>query len=143
MGYDTIHGAKKAAECPECGSSGADNWEKTTTLPNVGGVYECGECGTQAYLYDAGPNLSENNIVWRPMRTVIWMDGQFEKIVDEPPRPVIAEYVNAGLSRTVAIDWWIVEQEGLSQSEWADRTDRSQATVSEHVSKANAQLPRA
>lgn len=140
MGYDTIHGAKQAAACPECDASGTDNWEKIDTLPNVGGVYKCGDCGEVAYLYDAGPNRSENNIVWRSMRPVIWMDGQFEKIVGDPPRPVIIEYVNAGLSRTVAIDWWMVEQEGLSQSEWGARTRRSQATVSEHVSKAKAQL---
>jgi len=88
MGYDTIHGAKQAAACPVCGASGTDNWEKIDTLPNVGGVYKCGDCGEVAYLYDAGPNRSENNIVWRPMRPVIWMDGQFEKIVGDPPRQV-------------------------------------------------------
>jgi hypothetical protein len=65
---------------------------------------------------------------------------QFWSICENWPDHETKNLIKRGLDRMEAIDYHIVEREGVNQSEWAEMTDRAQPTVSENVSKAKAKL---
>lgn len=48
--------------------------------------------------------------------------------------------LDRGLSPAEAVDYYMVERRGLSQSAWARRRDIGQQSVSENVNKAKAKL---
>ena len=52
----------------------------------------------------------------------------------------ILELVERGLSPAEAVDYQAVTENGMTQTEWADRRGVAQGTVSENVSKAKAKL---
>lgn len=52
----------------------------------------------------------------------------------------ILELVEYGLTPAEAVDYYAVEEVGMSQSEWARRKGKEQPGVSENVSKARAKL---
>ncbi|WP_152418874.1 hypothetical protein [Natronorubrum sulfidifaciens] len=132
---------KKNGNCPNCGESGHQNWEKNEVLPQIEWTYICQNCGNEAYLYDNSepPQLGQS-FVWVPvshhMRTVL----QFQDITSTQPDQILSDYYRQGLERSEAIDYYIVEDEGTTQTEWAERTNRNQSTVSENVSKARGKL---
>lgn len=52
----------------------------------------------------------------------------------------ITDYVARGLSAAEALDLFMVEKRGLTQSFWATRRGVSQQTVSENIAKAREEL---
>lgn len=49
--------------------------------------------------------------------------------------------LSLGLSPAEAVDYYMVELHGFFQSDWAERRDVGQQTVSENVNKAKKKLP--
>lgn len=133
--------AKRTAPCPNCGAAGAENWSRVDKLPQIGTVYECSECGQLAYLYDTSqPPTRGESVVWAPVTQHMRVSLQFFEIVDEWPDTALTDLFKHGLERMQAIDYHIVEREGLSQSEWARLTGRNQSTVSGTIREAKARL---
>jgi len=65
---------------------------------------------------------------------------QFWSVCKDWPDSKTEDLRKRGLDRMEAIDYHLVKQEGINQSEWAEMTDRAQPTVSENVSKARDKL---
>lgn len=125
--------------CPECDAD-ADTWEKKRRLPQIEQTYECRECGHEVYAYDVS-DLNEGPMLrWRTVTDSMAMNLRFFGEVRDWPDSALEDLYKQGLERTEAIDYRIVEGEGLSQTEWAEKTERKQPTVSESVSKALAKL---
>lgn len=122
--------------CSECD---ADTWEKKRRLPQVGRTYECANCGHEVYVYDAG-DLGETIKQWRPVTDAMATNLLFFSEVGEWPDQELEELFKQGLERAEAIDYHITEGEGLSQTEWAEKTERRQPSVSENVAKAREKL---
>lgn len=124
--------------CVEC-DAGANTWETKRRLPQVGQTYECSNCGHEVYVYDAGdPGETINQ--WRPVTGQMATGLLFFAEVGTWPDQELDDLFKQGLERAEAIDYHIVEDEGLSQSEWARKTERGQPSVSENISKAKAKL---
>mgnify|MGYP006278536125 FL=1 len=124
--------------CGECGAS-HDTWEKKRRLPQVGQTYECENCGHEVYVYDAG---GPNEVIkqWRAVLDSMVVNLLFFDVVGEWPDQELDDLFKQGLERMEAIDYHMTEVERLSQTEWADRTERRQPSVSENVSKARNKL---
>lgn len=132
----TIQGThpREHVECAECGAD-PDTWGKKRKLPQIGQTFECSECGHEVYVYDAG-DPHETIKQWRPVTDQMATNLLFFAEVGDWPDSALEGLFKKGLERMEAIDYRITEEEGLSQSEWARRTERDQSTVSENVSKA-------
>lgn len=124
--------------CVEC-SADAETWTQKRRLPQIGQTYECENCGHEVYVYDAG-GPGETIKQWRPVTDSMAVNLQFFAEVGDWPDSALESLYKQGLERVEAIDYHITEVEGLSQNEWADRTDRAQPTVSENVSKAREKV---
>jgi hypothetical protein len=127
---------REFAECADCGA-GPKTWERKRSLPQVGQTYECGECGREVYVYDAG-GPGETVKQWRPVRDSMAVNLLFFDAVGDWPDSACEDLFKQGLDRAQAIDYHMVEREGLSQSEWARRVGKAQQTVSANVGKAQA-----
>lgn len=124
--------------CAECGA-GPETWTEKRRLPQVGQTYACSECGHEVYVYDAG-DPGETIRQWRPVLDSMATNLLFFAEVGEWPDSALEDLFKRGLERAEAIDYHMIEREGLSQTEWANRTDRQQPSVSENVAKARAKL---
>ena len=124
--------------CAECGAE-AETWSEKRRLPQVGQTFECSECGHEVHVYDAG-DPHETIRQFRPVTQSMATSLLFFDVVGEWPDSELEDLFLAGLERAEAVDYHIVEDEGLSQSEWARKTERSQPSVSENVSKAKRKL---
>ena len=125
-------------ECAECGAD-SEMWSKKRRLPQVGQTYECSECGHEVYVYDAG-DPHETIRQFRPVTDSMATNLLFFAEVGDWPDTELEELFKQGLERAEAIDYRVVEEEGLSQSEWAEKTERRQPSVSENISKAKGKL---
>lgn len=124
--------------CDRCGA-GAATWEPKRRLPQVGQTFACSRCGHEVHVYDAGEH-GETVRQWRPVIDSMATNLLFFAEVDDWPDSALEGLYAQGLERAEAIDYHMVDREGLSQSEWAERTERSQPTVSENVSKARRKI---
>lgn len=124
--------------CKECGA-GAAKWTKQRSLPQIGQTFGCSECGHEVYVYDAG-GRGEINRQWRPVTAEMAKNLLFFEEVGDWPDSALTDLFKQGVERAEAIDYEIVERQGLSQSEWAEKTERGQPTVSENVNKAKRTL---
>jgi len=129
---------RKHVECAECGAD-ADTWGKKRKLPQVGRTYQCSNCGHEVHVYDAG-DMGETIRQFRPVTHNMATSLLFFDVVGEWPDQALEDLFKQGLDRMEAIDYRVVEEEGVSQTEWAERTERSQPSVSENVSKAKDKL---
>jgi len=129
---------REVVGCAEC-NAGSDTWEKKRRLPKVGQTYECSNCGHEVHVYDAG-GPSETIKQWRPVTDSMATSLQFFAEVGNWPDSALEDLFKQGLERMEAIDYHVIESEGLSQTEWGRRTERGQPSVSENVSKAIEKL---
>ena len=125
--------------CPNCGGRAPDTWDKKRSLPQVGQTYACENCPREVYVYDAG-GPGETIEQWRPVTDVMATNLLFFAEVGDWPDSACEDLFKRGLKRSQAIDYHMVEVEGLSQTEWAERTERGQPSVSENISKARDKL---
>lgn len=128
----------KLTGCAEC-DAGPDTWEKKRQLPQIGQTHECSNCGREVYVYDVG-DPGETVRQWRDVSDGMATNLLFFAEAGEWPDAACEDLFKQGLERAEAIDHHIVEREGVSQTEWAGRTERSQPSVSENVSKAKKKL---
>jgi len=64
-----------------------------------------------------------------------------ERLLDYfEPEGELTQLIRAGCSPAEALDYHMVEQEGWTQSAWADVRDIGQQSVSENIAKARATL---
>lgn len=129
---------REHAGCAEC-DAGSDTWEKKRRLPQVGQTYECSNCGHEVYVYDAG-DPTETILQWRPVTDSMATSLLFFAEVGDWPDSALEPLFKQGLERAEAIDYHIVEKESLSQTDWAEKTERRQPSVSENISKAKRKL---
>lgn len=129
---------QKLTGCADCGA-GTSTWVEKRTLPQIGQTFECSECGREVYAYDAG-DQGEQALQWRPVTDGMATNLLFFGVVGEWPDQALTELFREGLERAEAIDYHIVEIEGLTQTEWADKRDVAQGSVSENISKAKEKL---
>jgi DNA-directed RNA polymerase subunit RPC12/RpoP len=132
---------KEYLGCEECGTLREDtDWQPKRRLPQVGQTYECPECGHEAYVYDATepPNRGENR-QWRPVTTSMVRGLLFFKTAGEWPDQAFDAQLRE-LSRGAAIDYLMVECEGVSQSQWAEGIGVSQQAVSKNVRYVDEEL---
>lgn len=125
--------------CVECGAE-SSTWTRKRRLPQLGQTYECADCGHEVYVYDAGDGGHESIQQWRPVTDSIATNVQFYDEVGEWPDAALEALFKHGLERAEAIDYHMVEREGLSQSEWGRRRGASQQAVSQNIAKAHAKL---
>jgi predicted RNA-binding Zn-ribbon protein involved in translation (DUF1610 family) len=125
--------------CPKCGESAPGAWEKNRSLPQIGQTYACKNCGHEVHVYDTGA-LGETIGQWRPVTDQMATNLLFFAEVGDYPDSALDDLFKQGLERAEAIDYHMVKVEGLSQTEWAEKTDRRQPSVSENVSKAREKL---
>jgi len=137
MSHNTNH-PRKHVGCVECDAD-PGTWRKGRRLPQVGQTYECSECGREVYVYDAG-DLGETVRQWRPVTDSMADNLLFFDEVGDWPDSACEDLFKRGLERSQAVDYHIVEREGLSQSEWGRRVGKTQQTVSTNVRKAKAVL---
>jgi hypothetical protein len=130
---------KEFVRCAECGNHPPDAWEKKRNLPQIGQTYECNECEHEVYVYDSG-DRGETILQWRPVTTDMAKSLLFFDHVGDWPDSALTDLFKQGVERAAAIDYEIVENQGLSQSEWARQTERQQPSVSGNISDAKEQL---
>lgn len=130
---------KQFVRCPECGYPAPGAWEKKRQLPQVGQTFECVECEHEVHVYDAG-DPTETILQFRPVTDNMATSLLFFAEVGEWPDSELEGMFKQGLERAEAIDYHIVEVEGMSQTEWARKTERTQPSVSENISKAKSKL---
>lgn len=121
--------------CPDCGTE--PKWREKRDLPQIGQTYECAVCGHEVYVYDAG-DPGETVRQWRPVTDGMVANLQFFAEVGDWPDSACGDLFKQGIERSQAIDYHMTEREGLSQSEWARRVEKTQQTVSTNVSRAKA-----
>lgn len=124
--------------CADCDAA-PDTWQTKRRLPQVDQTYACERCGREVYVYDAG-DQGETIKQWRPVTDSMATSLLFFAEVGDWPDSALEGLFKQGLERAEAIDYHMVEIEGLSQTEWADRKERGQPSVSENVSKAREKL---
>lgn len=131
---------KEHAQCAGCGSGVAViEWQKKRSLPQVEQTYECSNCGHEVYVYhqkDRGQDIWQ----FRPVTDGMVANLQFYELAGDWPDAVLDDYFRRGAERYEAIDYYAVEDEGLTQTEWAKRRGASQQAVSENVAKAREKL---
>lgn len=126
--------------CPNCDATGEDNWTETDQLPQISTVYECESCGEECYVYDNSERGMGHSYTWVSVDDSMLRHLAFIDVTGSPPDVVLGDLYKQGVGRVEAIDYHIVENENVSQTEWAERTRRSQPSVSENVAKAREQL---
>lgn len=131
---------RKTQPCPGCGVEGASVFNQTESLPQIGRVWECSECGEELYRYDNSSHGKGQSYVWRPVRQHMRVNLRFFDAVGDWPDSELDHLYKQGLERIEAIDYYIIDTTDLTQSEWASLTSRTQPTVSESVSKASRKL---
>jgi len=129
---------RKHVGCPECDAE-PDTWQKKRRLPQVGQTYECENCAREVYVYDAG-GPGETIKQWRRVTDQMATNLLFFAEIGDWPDSALNDLFKQGLERAEAIDYHMVEVEGLSQTEWAEKTERRQPSVSENTSKAREKL---
>lgn len=127
------------APCWECDAP-PETWRKMRRLPQIGQTYACSECGQEAYVYNAADPGVEQNLQLRPVTRGMVTNLQFFAVVGDWPDSAVEGLMREGVERPHAIDYHIVECEGLTQTEWADMRGVDQSSVSENVSKARENL---
>jgi predicted RNA-binding Zn-ribbon protein involved in translation (DUF1610 family) len=137
MTQETRH-PREHVGCPEC-DAGPETWETKRRLPQIGQTYECAECGHEVYVYDAG-DPGETIKQWRPVTESMAMNLRVFELSGDWPDSVCEDLFAQGFERTEAIDYHATEREGLSQTEWAERTDRAQPTIARNVANAREKL---
>jgi predicted RNA-binding Zn-ribbon protein involved in translation (DUF1610 family) len=130
---------REFVDCPNCGASAPETWQKKRRLPQIGRTYACSECGHEVYAFDAG-EPHETIKQFRDVTDSMATNLLFFSEVGDWPDSALEDLFKQGLERMEAIDYHMVEIEGLSQVEWADRTERRQPSVSENVAKARKKL---
>lgn len=131
---------KEHVSCPECDAE-PPAWARKRQLPQVGQTYECDQCGHEVHVYETGETKGhERRRTFRPVTHSMVVSLQFFDEVGDWPDSALEDLFKQGLERAEAIDYYVVEEKGLSQSEWGRRTDRLQSSVSENVSKAKGKL---
>lgn len=126
--------------CPACDGSN-EVWEKKRNLPDIGETFACNQCDQEVYVKKIeGDHPFDIQYEWRPVTGLLATNLLFSSEVGSWPDDVLEPHYKQGLERMEAIDFKIVEQEGMSQKEWAQKTERNQSTVSENVSKAKNKL---
>lgn len=133
--HNTLH-PKEFIGCVECGAD-EDTWHKMRRLPQIDQTYECAECGHEVYVYDAG-DPGETSLQWRPVTRGMVTNLQFYSVVGDWPDNVIDDLMRQGVERAAAIDYHVVEREGLTQTEWADMRGAEQPSVSGNVTNARS-----
>lgn len=127
--------------CPGCGTPGPElDWERRQRLPQVGQTYECPNCGEWVFVFDNSEHGMGDSKTWKTVSKYMAATLQFFDEVGEYPDAALDEYHQLGLGRYEAIDYYMTEEQGLSQSEWAERRAVSQQAVSENVAKARERL---
>jgi len=58
----------------------------------------------------------------------------------ELDEPRVKHLVEAGLSRSEAVDWWMTKERGMPQSDWAEKCGCTQQAISDSVSRARSAL---
>lgn len=129
---------REHAGCAECDAN-VETWEKKRQLPQVGQTFECENCGHEVFVYDAGDS-HEKILTWRPVTDSMVVNLLFFEEVGNWPDSKLEDLFKEGVERAQAIDYHIVEREGLSQSEWARRVGKTQQTVSMNVKRAKEVL---
>lgn len=129
---------KSHVDCPDC-SANHNAWEKKRILPQIGQTFECADCKREVYVYDVG-GQEETVKQWRPVTDSMATNLLFFAEVGDWPDKACEDLFKHIDKQSQGIDYHMVEREGLSQSEWADRTERSKSSVSENVSKAKQNL---
>lgn len=130
---------KEVADCAECSSPAPVTWNKYRQLPQIGQTYRCSNCGHEVYVYDAG-DQGEMFRQWRPVTDSMATNLLFFDEVGAWPDSVLEGLFKQGLERAEAIDYHMVERNGLTQTEWAERRGIAQGSVSENVTKAKEKL---
>lgn len=126
--------------CPECGGNN-EVWEKKRRLPDIGETFACNQCGQEVYVNRVdGEHELDSQYEWEIVTDTLAINLLFFTEVGDWPDNVLVPHYKQGLERMEAIDFKIIEQEGMAQKEWAQKTDRAQSTVSENVSKAENKL---
>jgi len=128
---------REYSPCAGCGVEDAD-WEQHRTLPQVGQTYVCSACGHEAYVYDAG-DVSETRRQFRPVTTSMARNLLFYDAADAWPGSVFDARLQEAPEH-IAIDFWMVEREDWSQSDWAAAIAVTQQAVSKNVAAARARL---
>lgn len=124
---------KEHVGCAECGAD-QDTWEQKRRLPQIGPTYECSECGHEVFVY---ANQGRDGIIrqWRPVTDSMVVNLLFFVEVGDWPNSALEDLLKQGLERAQAIDYHMVEREGLSQIEWARRVGKTQQTVATNIRK--------
>lgn len=131
---------KETQPCPDCNAPvSVVDWQKKRSLPQVEQTYECSNCGFEVFVYH---ERQRGQDVWqfRPVTDGMVANLQFYELAGDWPDAVLDDHFRQGLARYEAIDYYAVEIEGLTQTEWADRRGAAQQSVSENVSKAREKL---
>lgn len=124
--------------CQTCGT-GPNTWEPERELPQIGQTFTCSNCGREVFAYDVG-GTHENRLQWRDLTQSMKTNLSFYDLVGDWPDAVLHEIYAEGVERQAAIDYHAVEEEGLTQREWAARRDVAQPTVSKNINEARAEL---
>lgn len=129
---------REFAACAGCDDQDPE-WTEHRTLPQVGQTYIHEACGHEVYVYDVGdPNETRRR--FRPVTDTMATNLQFFALTGGWPDDVCEDLLRRGVERQAAIDYYAVEREDLSQSEWARRRGVAQQSVSGNVSEASDRL---
>jgi len=118
-------------EVCECGHS---TWDQSDRPAGVGPTYVCTGCERERYVYDRGAGQSPRH-EFRDVTTGYLRVEYFRSIVGRGPYEHFEHEADEPLSEfrgAAAIDFWMTEREGLTQSGWADEIGISQAAVSKN-----------
>lgn len=128
---------REYSPCPDCAFENV-GWSQHRTLPQVGQTYVCSACGHEVYVYDAG-DPGETARQFRPVTTSMVRNLLFYDTVGAWPRSVFDGPLQE-FPEHISIDYWMVEREDWSQSEWARQIGVNQQAVSQNVRKARDHL---
>jgi predicted RNA-binding Zn-ribbon protein involved in translation (DUF1610 family) len=124
-------------DCPRCGADAATaDYQKRRQLPQVGRTWTCQACGGEVTEQRTNDEPWTRGDAVRNLQPVTTGMARHLSVFDETgqrPDDVVEDLVTQGANRAAAVDYHMVNREGLSQSEWALRTNRDQSTVSKNV----------
>lgn len=132
---------REYSNCPECGAGVAvADWQPERRLPQVGKTWACSNCGHEAHVYNFADPGESRRTKFKPVTQGMVVSLEFFDAVGEWPDGATEDLLLAGVDRAPAIDYHVVEREGVSQTEWAETTDRTQQAVSKNVAAAREAL---